>query len=106
MSRPFHRILAVLFVVLLCGAAALVIARKRAASSAADSANLTGLVSREVVRQFTALEAKEGELDKTVWAQETLAQECGHLFESLWDSLNAATNKFGILAAFEVGELL
>ncbi len=106
MSRPFQRILALLFVVLLCGSAALVIARKRAATSAAESANLSGLVSREVLHQFTALEAQEDEFDKTVWAQETLAQECGHVFEWLWDSLNAATNKFGLLAAFEVGELI
>ena len=106
MSRPFPRVLAVVLVVLLCGAAALVMARKHAPSSSAVSPNLTGLASPDVVRQFSALEAKEGELDKTIWAQETLAEECGQVFESLWDSLNAATNKFGVLAAFAVGELV
>src|SRR6266516_1363072 len=106
MSRPFPRVLAVVLVVLWCGAAALGMARKRAPPSSAVSANLTGLASPDVVRQFIAMVATEGELDKSIWAQETLAEECGQVFESLWDSLNAATNKFGVLAAFAVGELV
>ena len=95
MSRSFPR---VVLVVLL--------ARRRAASVPDGPANFTGLVSHELVDRFTALEARENELNKTVWAKEILAEECGRVFESLWDSLNAATNRFGLLASFPVGELV
>ena len=102
MSRWFPRLL----VFLLCVAAALVVVRKRAASSAAHSRNLTSLVSQEQIDQFTALEAREQELNKTVWAKEVLAEKCGQVIEALWDSLNAATNKFAVLSSFAVGELV
>src|SRR5205085_5701957 len=104
MSRSFPKFLAVVFVVLLFCAAAFVIRRKRAASP--DPSNLTGPVSRELVDQFTALEAKEDTMNRTVWAKERLAEECGHVFEALWDALNAATNKLDVLQSFQVGELV
>ncbi|PYJ85337.1 MAG: hypothetical protein DME22_09545 [Verrucomicrobia bacterium] len=106
MSRLFRKVLVVLFVVLLFWAAALVIARRRTAPSAANSANSAGPVSPELVNQFTALEAKENELNRAVWAKEILGEECGRVFESLWDSLNAATNKFSVLKSFQLGELV
>src|SRR6266480_560895 len=106
MSRWFHKVLVVLFVVLLFCAAAVVIARRRAAPPAARSTNIAGPVSPELINQFTALEAKENELNKTVWAKEILAEECARIFESLWDSLNAATNKFSVLKSFQLGELV
>src|SRR5438876_11239417 len=52
-----------------------------------------------------SLEARENELDKTVWAKEILAEQCGQVFESLWDSLNEATNKLEVAASFSPGEL-
>src|SRR5437899_10863221 len=104
MSRWSPRLL--VLVVLLCGAVTLIFGRKRAASPAAGSTNLTSLVSRELVEQLTALEARENDLNKTVWAKEMLAEECGRVFESLWDSLNAATNKFVVLTSFEVGAIV
>src|SRR5437773_11995978 len=106
MSCWFHKVLAVLFVVLLFCAAAVVIARRRAAPPAARSTNIAGPVSPELINQFTALEAKENELNRTVWAKEILAEECARVFESLWDSLNAATNKFSVLQSFQLGELV
>jgi len=105
MSRSFPRSL-VYSVLVMCCAAALVIVRKRAASPGAGSTNLDGLVSQEWVDQFTAIEARENELNKTVWTKEMLAEECGRVFESLWDMLNAATNKFGVLESFPVRELI
>src|SRR5256885_9493006 len=106
MSRAFHKFLAGVFMALLICAAALVIARKRAGSSAVNSTDFASPVSQELLNQFTALEAKENELNRTVWAKEILAEECGRVFESLWDSLNAATNKFDILASFQVAQLV
>ncbi|HYT59954.1 MAG TPA: hypothetical protein VEL06_07270, partial [Haliangiales bacterium] len=97
MSRPCLRAVAVVFVALLVGVVAFVIARKRTGAPAAGPGHPTSLVSRELVDQFTALETREQELNKTVWAKEMLAEECGRVFESLWDSLNASTNKFGVL---------
>jgi len=35
-----------------------------------------------------------------------LAEKCGQVIEALWDSLNAATNKFAVLSSFAVGELV
>jgi len=60
----------------------------------------------QVVTRFLALEAREREVEETVWAKEMLAQECARVFESLWDSLNAATNKLRVLASFPVGEVV
>ena len=105
MSRSFHKFLAGVFILLLF-CAALVIARRRAAPSADRSTNIAGPVSQQLVNQFTELEAKENELNKTVWAKEILAEECARVFESLWDSLNAATNKFSVLQSFQLGELV
>src|SRR2546429_2693175 len=105
MSRSFHKFLAGVFILLLF-CAALVIARRRAAPSADRSTNIAGPVSQQLVNQFTALEAKESELNKTVWAKEILAEECARIFESLWDSLNAAPNKFSVLQSFQPGELV
>ena len=55
---------------------------------------------------INSLEIREREADKTVWAKEMLAQRCGRIFESLWDSVNAATNKLSLLAAFPVSEIV
>jgi enediyne biosynthesis protein E4 len=106
MSPFLGRFLAVVFLLLLLGGVLLFLARKRAGPGRTGAGDLTSLVSDEVVTQFTALEAREAELDRTVWAKEILAEKCGGTFESLWDSLNAATNKFDVLAAFPVQELV
>src|SRR5437667_3223771 len=52
------------------------------------------------------LEARENAADKSVWSQEMLAQSCGRTLESLWDSVNRATNKLSIIAGFPVGEIV
>ena len=104
MSRRLRNLLILLFVLLLLGVALRVGFQQRP-SAAADSADPTGLVSQALVDQFMSLEARENELDKTVWAKEILAEQCGQVFESLWDSLNAATNKLDVVASFSAGEL-
>lgn len=53
-----------------------------------------------------ALEARERRADETVWAKEMLAQRCGEVVESFWDSLNAATNKLALAAQFPVGQVV
>lgn len=60
---------------------------------------------QEMAAQLGELEAREREADQTVWAKERLAEECGAVFDRLWDSLNAATNKLKILAAFPFHEI-
>jgi len=61
--------------------------------------------SHEAAAQLSAIEAREQLMNETVWAPEILAQECGRTFETLWDSINAATNKLDILAQFQPGKL-
>lgn len=60
----------------------------------------------QIIAQFLTLEAREREAEQTVWAREMLAQQCGRIFESLWNSINAATNKWQPVGSFPVGELL
>src|SRR5438477_7223765 len=103
MSRRLRNLLIVLFVLLMIGVVRRV-GLKHRQSEASDSTDPTGLVSQKLVDQFLSLEARENELNKTVWAKEILAEQCGQVFESLWDSLNAATNKLDVVASFPVGE--
>ena len=52
------------------------------------------------------LEDREREADKTIWAKEILAENCGRKFESLWDAINASSNKLAIIAAFPMQEVV
>ena len=52
------------------------------------------------------LQAREDDANKTVWKKEILAQTCGRIFESFWDSVNATTNKLGIIATFDSNEFV
>jgi hypothetical protein len=60
----------------------------------------------EISRQVAAIEAREAEAARTVWAKEMLAQRCGQVFEQLWDTLNYAANAFEVIEAFPVERLL
>ena len=57
-------------------------------------------------RQTNSLQLRENEADKTYWAKEILAQACGRAFETLWDSINATTNKFQLLADVSFNQML
>jgi ASPIC/UnbV protein/VCBS repeat protein len=56
--------------------------------------------------RLNSLQAREDEIDRTIWAKEILAQRCGRTFESLWDSINASTNKFSLAANFPFGQIV
>ncbi len=62
--------------------------------------------SKPLSRPKTWLEEREEQMNRTVWAKEMLAQECGGVFDSFWDALNAASNKLSVAAAFPVGEVV
>src|SRR5262245_53490766 len=70
------------------------------------SRSATENLGAELLARYQKLEARENEMDRTVWAKEILAENCGRVFESLWDSLNAATNKLRVLGSFSIGELI
>jgi len=74
--------------------------------SAELAAANTNAFLRRLIADVTALEARENQIAETVWAKELLAERCGQVFETLWDSLNAATNKFAVLSAFGFRELV
>jgi len=63
-------------------------------------------MARRLVEQLTALEAREKQVAETVWAKELLAEQCGRVFEALWNSLNAATDRLEVAAAFPFGHLV
>ncbi|MBU6402827.1 MAG: hypothetical protein KGS61_21105, partial [Verrucomicrobia bacterium] len=60
----------------------------------------------QLALRYRALEARENRMDRTAWAKEILAEDCGRTFEALWDAINHSTNKLDVLAAFPVGEVI
>lgn len=56
--------------------------------------------------RLSELQAREDQADRTVWAKEMLAERCGRVFEDLWDSINASTNKLGVLARLAAREFI
>ncbi len=58
-----------------------------------------------LMKQLLAIQAREDQVDQTVWAKEWLAERCGHVFERLWDAVNATTNKLETIAQFSVGSI-
>lgn len=61
---------------------------------------------QQLAVQLRSLEAHEEEAARQYWAPELLAEQCGALFETLWDALNAASNKFEVLRSFPVREVM
>ena len=55
---------------------------------------------------WAALEAREQEADRTVWAKEMLAENCGRKLESLWDAINGTSNKLSVIAGFPSQEVV
>jgi enediyne biosynthesis protein E4 len=95
-----------LFALLLISVAVFWVRRGRNPSTAVDSAIVSNRTSQELAGRFARFDAEEQKVAETVWAKELLAQQCGRTFESLWDSLNAATNKLSLVASFSVGEIV
>ncbi len=71
-----------------------------------DSLNAPPHISGDPSGQGSRLEAREKAADNNVWRKEMLAQSCGRIFESLWDSVNRATNKLSVIASFPLGEIV
>lgn len=90
---------------LLLGTALLLLRPVRALFSE-DNSTPADRAVQEVHARRAKLEAREEAADKTYWAKEMLAQNCGRTFEALWDSLNAASNKLNLLATFPLGEIV
>jgi len=56
--------------------------------------------------EVAKLEAGEDELNRTLWAKEMLAQECGRSVERFWDQLNASTNRLSVAEEFRFDEIV
>lgn len=65
-----------------------------------------GFADRGVVGRFRALEARERELEETVWADEILAQEHEQVFIDLWDSMRNATDPLAVMSNVPFDRLL
>ena len=52
-----------------------------------------------VATKAAAIERREQVIDQTIWRTEIEAQEYGRVFETFWDALNAATNKWAVAEA-------
>ncbi|MBK9138869.1 MAG: VCBS repeat-containing protein [Verrucomicrobia bacterium] len=60
---------------------------------------------RQLAAELTGLEARERQAAETHWAPEMMAERAGAVFERLWDSLNASSDRLGVAVAFAVGEV-
>jgi enediyne biosynthesis protein E4 len=74
--------------------------------STTQGADSGSRISPELMARLSQLEAREREWNRTIWAKEILAQDCGRIFDELWDAINAATNKLAVVTAFPVGEVV
>src|SRR4051794_14685470 len=103
MSFRSSRIWPILLLACLIGGVGLIFLRRaKDARGANDEREPSGRIVREVAQRVARLEAREQQADQTVWAKETLARRCGVTFEKLWNAINSATNKLGVLASFPV----
>lgn len=53
---------------------------------------------QDVVGRFRALQARERELDRTIWADEILAQEHEQVFIDIWDAMRRSANQLSVLS--------
>ncbi|MBI4659182.1 MAG: CRTAC1 family protein [Verrucomicrobia bacterium] len=105
-ARSKKLVAVVLLVSLLTGAAFLAVRRMGDALPGTESSSASSKAGERFADQLAAFEAKEHQVAETTWAKEMLAQQCGRTLESLWDSLNAATNKLRLAAGFPIGEIV
>lgn len=106
MARLRPRLVALLILLaLLAGGAWLLWRPARVPAVREAAGELSAAQTRQLAERLTALEEEERRLDETVWAPERLAEQCGAVFEQLWDAINAATNQWAPLRDFAFGEL-
>jgi enediyne biosynthesis protein E4 len=53
--------------------------------------------AKKIYPKYLALEQREQQIDKTVWAKELTAQRCGEIFTTFWDKLNSTNNKWKVV---------
>lgn len=100
---PIRRSSSVLILtLLLLGAATFFLRRARLQEPSSQPLKEAARLAAQVAQ----IEQAEQEVAATVWTMELLAQKHGRVFEQLWDSLNAATGKLEVAAAFPVGEIV
>jgi hypothetical protein len=100
-ARPRLLLLVLLLALLAC--LFLFLPRRSAPSS--SPTNTRSELAR-LAKALESLEAREQAIAETVWSGERLAQRCGHLFEQLWDDLNATHDKWPVVASFAFRELI
>lgn len=96
----------ILLALLTAGAALFSLRSGREPFITGDSPSASERASREIAARVARLEAREQNMAETTWAKEILAQQCGRTFESLWDSINAASNKLHVAADFPIGAVV
>jgi hypothetical protein len=99
------RLLALLAVLSVC-VVLLIVQRRYKGLHASKPTGAASLISPELLAKLTAIEAREHQIDTTTWLKERQAEGYGAIFDSLWDAINRASNRFDILQSFPVGELL
>jgi hypothetical protein len=100
MNSPSRKVPRALLAILLLGVAAAMFWRSRSSLPWENERD------QSPTNNLNAVELREQEADRTVWAKEMLAERCGRTFEILWDSINATTNKWPLLANFPFHELI
>jgi FG-GAP-like repeat/ASPIC and UnbV len=78
---------------------------RETAGPARSPSRASGGVSQELAAQVTQIEAREEHFNETTWVKEMLAEDCGRVIESFWDSVNASSNKLDLAAAFPLGRI-
>lgn len=73
-------------------------------SATAPTSRTAAAVDPQVLRDFTALEARENELERESLAQEIQAQQYAAVIEDLWDALNRSPDGLAELVRFKLGE--
>jgi hypothetical protein len=106
MFHPRMKRLLALLIVLVACLALFLVQRRHRSPQAGKHGTSAGMISPQVLSQFTAIEKREQQADETTWASERRAEVFGAVFEELWDHFNNASNRFEILGAFLIGELL
>ena len=59
----------------------------------------------DIATQYRQFEKTLRGLDETVWSKELLAQDCTRTFDTLWDAVNASSNRWALLRNQSVGSV-
>ncbi len=106
MRKSFYGKLAFTAVILAVGATGYWKWSMKRSLEESGGGDAAGWIAEKTAKEKEKIEAKAREWEETVWAEETLAQEYEDTFVRLWDELRAADDKFEVLAAFPLKELV